>query len=349
MAKLKSVFEKFKQVKEQFIEEKTKKGGNQEYDSSAFFRPQAVKDEDRTKFKIRFLPVEESPTGKPWVQINYHMFKRHGDNKYIKVIDPRTFNPSAQNPIGDLAKKMFDSDNVIDQKLAKDLYRKPRYFTLVYVKEAPENQKDYVGKVLIYEAGKQIYDKLDAAIRDYDLCFWDPYKGQDFMLVLKMTNSKEKYPVYTDSSFIMGPSTPVSEDEKIMDEIGTKLETLKIKDLVIKKGDIKSGEELRELLEGGVKEAEINTSPAKDVMQNTAIENSPEPDFGEIGGVEEPAKTVAVAPAPQKVEAKASAKAPEAAKPAAKAPEATKAAEPAKKSSDAEIDVDFTADDFKFD
>jgi hypothetical protein len=336
MAKLKSVFEKFKQVKEQMVEEKSKKNGRQEYDSSMFFKPQAVKDQDRTKFKIRFLPVEESPTGKPWVQINYHMFERHGDNKYIKVIDPRTFDASAQNPIADMAKKLFDSPNALDQDLAKKLYRKPRYFTFVYVKEAPENQKEYEGKVLIFEAGKQVFDKLDGAINDYDLCFWDPYKGQDFLLVLKTTGAKDKWANYSDSSF-MGAPSPISEDEKVMDSIGTQLETLKIRDLVVKKEGVKSGAELKALLEGGVKEAEVNASPAKDVMENKAIESTP--DFGDIETTA-PKKTEVQPKVEAKVEAKASAKAPEAAKPAAPAP--------AKKDDDTEFNVDFNEADFKF-
>lgn len=280
MGKLKSVIDKFKQVK-QAVEEEKKKGSNS-YNDELFFKPQAVNGEEKTKFKLRFLPVEESPSGKPWIQINYHMFERPGDNKYVKCIDPRTFDPKAQNPIADLAKKLFESDNALDQDMARKYYRKARYFTLVYVKEAPENQKELEGKVLIFEAGVKVFNKLDVAIKDYDMCFWDPYKGRDFMLILRKTG-KDKWANYDDSSFI-GQDGPISSDEKVMENVGDALEKLKIKDVVIGKEGIKSGVQLKELLEAGLNGGapKVDERPAKEMISGKTVSTTAtDVDFGD--------------------------------------------------------------------
>lgn len=331
MAKLKSVMERFNQVKQAIADEKTKKPQSQSYDNELLFKPVAVQGEERTKFKIRFLPVEESPTGKPWVQINFHMFMRPGDNKYIKVIDPRTFDPKAQNPIADLAKKLFDSNNAVDQENARNFYRKPRYFTLVYVKEAPENQKQFEGKVLVYEAGKQVFDKLNAAINDFDMCFWDPYKGRDFVLILKQ-KGKEKWADYTDSNFI-GSDCAITNDEKVLERIAVDLEKIKIKTAVIDREGVKSGAELKELLDGGMKAVAANASPARDMTDGgSAVVSTDDVDFGNT-----------------EVETKPTPKAPKAATSAPKQSAAPKEVEKPKEVETAEISADVNEDEFNID
>jgi hypothetical protein len=291
---LKSVLEKFQKVKETIKEEKEKK--NNSYENELVFKPVHVKGEEKTKFKLRFLEVAESSTGKPWVQLNYHMFERLGDGKYVKVIDPRSpifGNPKAENPISDRASELFKSDNPLDKDLAKKMFKKARYFTLVYVKEAPESQKEYEGKVLIYEAGKQIFDKLDSAINDYDMCFWDPYQGRDFLLVLK-TKGQENWPDYTESNWI-GVDGPISKDEKVMEKIGEQLEKITIKKGIIEKEGVKSGDELLELLDGGLKKKEGSakkpvSKPTKELTSNETVDEtiSADVDFGEVKEEEKP-------------------------------------------------------------
>jgi hypothetical protein len=333
----KSSLESFQKVREAVLQEKKKVVTENNYGNDLFFKPALVKNEEKTKFKIRFLEVAESPIGKPWIQINYHMFERQGDNKYIKVIDPRTFDPKAENPIADRAKALFDSENALDKKMGSVYYRKPRYFCFVYIKEAPENQKDLVGKVLIYEAGVKIYNKLKAAIDDQELCFYDAFAGRDFALIMRPNPTNEKWPNYDDSLFI-GSDCPISNDKAKMEEISAALDKLSIKSTILAKDPIKSGAELKELLEGGTKPAgaksEKSSRPAQDLVSGKAVSTT----AGDVDfGTDDVVHTPAAKPTEKKVEAT---KAPE--KKVEAKVESTETDVPAD-----EFNVNFSDEDFK--
>lgn len=315
----KSVMDDFKKIKAAIKEDGEKKGGS--YNNPLVFKPVAVKGEEKTKFKIRFLPVAESKIGKPWIEIRYHMFERDGDNKYVKVIDPRSINKDAKNPINDLASRLWKSDNALDKEKAKKYFGKQRYFTLVYVKDAPENQKDYIGKVLVYEVGKQIYDRLSSAIDEYDMCFWDPFKGKDFLLIIAPKGGEENWPDYTQSNFF-GNDGPISTDDKEMENIEKQLEAITIKSAIIEKEGVKSAAELEELLTGGLKAAGKNsdtgtglTGESESTPAPAATRPTPKPsgkaapDFGDTN----------VAAQPPKVEPKTTPKVEPKAEPAASA------------------------------
>lgn len=301
MAKFKSVIGDFKKVKQALAEEAEKKGG-QDYTNPNMFKPQRVKGEEKTKFRIRFLPVGESKIGKPWVSVRYHMFEREGDKRFVKVIDPKTFSRDAKNPIAEYATKLWNSDNAMDKERAKKMFSKERWFTLIYVKEAPENQKEYVGKVMIWEIGKQVFDILDAAIKDYDKYFWDPFKGTDFQIMIKGKGGENDWPDYTMSGWI-GGETPIVEDEKEMDRIATELETMTVKANIIDKDGVKTAAELEELLFGGLKVAEKSESEGESLTEDTPSKpvvekpskpagKSSTPDFGDANVAATPKKEV---------------------------------------------------------
>jgi hypothetical protein len=284
MAKFKSVISNFEKIKAA-VSEKEQKGGESSYDNSLLFKPKFVQGQDVTKFRIRFLPIEESVSGKPWMKVSYHMFERPGDNKFIKVIDPRSVDSKATNPISAYATKLWKSDNEIDKTMAKKLFSKDRYFTLVYVKTAPENQQQYVGKVLIYEIGQKLYEKLFITINEFEKCFWDPYKGQDFLLVVKETGDQnKKWPDYSSSDW-MGEAGQIVEDEKLMEKIADQAEKISIKAEIIEKSGIKTAAELNDLLFGGMEQLEGQqrqpSKPATELVSEVvATKKKAAPDFG---------------------------------------------------------------------
>ncbi len=284
MAKFKSVIPNFQAIKAA-VAEKEKKSEEPSYSNALIFKPKLVQGQDLTKFRIRFLPIEESSTGKPWVKVPYHMFERPGDGKFVKVIDPKMLNSKAANPISAYATKLWNGDNPLDKELAKKLFVKDRYFTLVYVKTAPENQQQYVGRVLIYEIGKKLYDKLFATINEFEKCFWDPYKGQDFLLVIKETgDEKKKWPDYSMSDWFGDSGTPIENDEKLMDKICGESEKVSIKAEIIDKEGVKTAEELTELLFGGTEQVGSAKTPSKPAVELVSevmtTKKKVEPDFG---------------------------------------------------------------------
>lgn len=247
--KLTSIKEQFSKVKEKLAqEEKKKEEGFSGPDW--LFKPTYAPNKKEAVFKIRFLPVPENTTGKPWVELRYHMFKRAGDGKYQKALDPRSIDPKAENPISDVVKELYASENPLDQKTAGDMRSKSRYFTLVYIKEAPENQQNLVGKVMVFEAGMQIFKKMDSAIKKFNMCFWDPYEGTDFILDMKETGDQtQKWPSYLESDFERKES-PIAED---LTEIEKVIGSIEIKKKLIEKDGIKTADQLREMMNGGMK------------------------------------------------------------------------------------------------
>lgn len=283
MAKFKSVIPNFQAIKAA-VAEKEKKS-EELYNNALVFKPKLVQGQDLTKFRIRFLPIEESSTGKPWVKVPYHMFERPGDGKFVKVIDPKMLDPKAPNPISAYATKLWNGDNPLDKEMAKKLFVKDRYFTLVYIKSAPENQQQYVGRVLIYEIGKKLYDKLFATINEFEKCFWDPYKGQDFLLVIKETgDEKKKWPDYSMSDWFGDSGTPIENDEKLMEKIAGEAEKVSIKAEIIEKEGVKTAAELTELLFGGTEHVEVAKTPSRPAVELVSevmtSKKKVEPDFG---------------------------------------------------------------------
>jgi hypothetical protein len=218
--------------------------------------------------------------------------------------------------------------------MAKLYYRKPRYFCLVYVKDAPENQKHFIGKVLIYEAGVKVFNKMKSAMEDQELCFWDAYKGRDFALIMRENPANEKWPNYDDSTFL-GTDCPIEADEKKMEEISAQVDKISIKEKILAKDPIKSGAELLELMDGGRNGvAKPSAKPAQELVSNKPVNTTKgDVDFGDIDVAHTPAAKKADVKTESKVEAKAE-------KPAEKKSSETDV--PAD-----EYDVNFSDEDFK--
>lgn len=275
---IKKNWNKIQKELEKEEEEKGNRGAKPEW----LFEPKREDGKAETLFRIRFLPIPGITT-KPYIELKYHLFIRAGDGRYIKVLDPKQFDKNAENPISDKVQILYKSDNKFDTDLAGKMRSKSRYFTLVYVKEAPSAQKDYEGKVLVYEAGYQLYQKWEAVRKKQDLCYWDPFEGADFLLTITETGNKnQKFPCYTQSEFDRKEG-PISDDEEEMEKIAKMIDALgDIKQKIIDKDGIRSGKELKELLEGGLKEVSdtVSSKSSKDLVSNDLVSDD-DPDFGE--------------------------------------------------------------------
>jgi hypothetical protein len=328
-----SIKSQFAKVKESLANEEKKGSKEGGFSNSWEFKPKIINGKD-AEFKIRFLPIE-TPTGRPWVEIRYHMFERSGDNKYIKCIDPRTFDTKAPNPIADKGWQLYKSDNPLDKDMASKFMSKRRYFTLVYVKSAPEDQKQFEGKVLVYEAGTQVYNKMKVAMEKFNLCFYDPFEGTDFILSIKETGTKaRKYPSYLESDFIR-ENGPIADTDEEMERIEAEIKKIDIKSLIIGKDKIPSEKQLLEYLDGGLKSITTDIDNSEEIVVS-------DDNMVEVDTVEEAPKKPT--PAPQ---AKATPTKPQPQKPVAAQPKP--AAAPVQEEEAKVDDIDINFDDINID
>ena len=224
MGQYKSAKKNFNALREKLKKEQESKnsGGKVEYDNSWKFKPALIG--AKSEYVVRFLPHVHVDDGmaEPWVKTFAHMFTRPSDGKYVYVTCPTTFDEKGFDkcPICTKAKALYAKENEASEAEAGKLYRKPRYHINVYVKEDARTGDDsQKGKVLVWEFGQQIFDKLHDALVDQELDFYDPDEGNDFVIKVKQKGGFTNYEM---SHFSIKP-TSVSQDKqeaaRIMGEI----------------------------------------------------------------------------------------------------------------------------------
>ena len=84
-------------------------------------------------------------------------------------------------PICEKASALFKTEDKRDEELAHKMYKKQRFFLNILVVEDPrpaaENQK---GKVLVYEYGKKVQEKLEDAMVEQKIDIINPLAGHDY-------------------------------------------------------------------------------------------------------------------------------------------------------------------------
>jgi len=108
-------------------------------------------------------------------------------------------------PLTDLYYNMVNSKNAILQEKAKCLKYSKKYYSYVLVIE-DENQPELVGKVMIFQYGKTIKDKIlaekNGEISGVPCNVFDLTAGKDFVLLVKeIQTGDETYPDYKNSMF----------------------------------------------------------------------------------------------------------------------------------------------------
>jgi hypothetical protein len=116
---------------------------------------------------------------------------------------PKNFNEKCA--LTDLYYQMTNSKNAILQERAKMLKYSKKYYSYVLVLE-DEQQPELVGKILIFQYGKTIKDKIlaekNGEISGVGCNVFDLSQGKDFVLLVKeIQTGDETYPDYKMSMF----------------------------------------------------------------------------------------------------------------------------------------------------
>jgi len=191
--------------------------------SDGIYRVDLTKVKDKKKgyrSVVRFLPnlTKEGKVGQSAIEKITH----YVDIKNVKELSgwfdsPKNFNEKC--PLTDLYYNMQNSKNAILQERSKALKYSKKYYSYVLVIE-DENQPECVGKIMIFQYGKTIKDKIQAEkngeITGVPCNVFDLATGKDFvMLVKEISTGDDTYPDYKNSMFKPETSSlPIYNEEK---------------------------------------------------------------------------------------------------------------------------------------
>ena len=191
--------------------------------SDGIYRVDLTKVKDKKKgyrSVVRFLPnlTKDGKVGQSAIEKITH----YVDIKNVKELSgwfdsPKNFNEKC--PLTDLYYNMQNSKNAILQERSKSLKYSKKYYSYVLVIE-DDQQPECVGKIMIFQYGKTIKDKIQAErngeITGVPCNVFDLAAGKDFvMLVKEISTGDETYPDYKNSMFKPEVSSvPLYNEEK---------------------------------------------------------------------------------------------------------------------------------------
>ena len=182
---------------------------------SDFWKPTIEDGEDTVEYTIRFLPNPDAETSKPWVERAAHMFS-FPSGKFVYEPCPKKCKVG-KCPFCEAVDNLYATEDPAQEEIASKRYSRKRFFYYVQVVKDARDGGANEGKVLIYEAGAQVHNKIDKFIHDAELppkerLFYHPQYGTDFRLIVKR---KHNYPNYDDSTFARRPS-PMEVDGEVV-------------------------------------------------------------------------------------------------------------------------------------
>jgi len=157
---------------------------------------------------IRFLPnISENGVGDSSITKISHYVKMSTPELSGAFDSPRNFNPKAQCPLSNLYRTLTNSNNIVLKEKANALQYSVKDYSYVLILE-DEQQPHLVGKIMIFQYGPQIKDKIIAEskgeITGEECDVFDLANGKDFVLIAKEIKSDKTdkvYPDYKTSSF----------------------------------------------------------------------------------------------------------------------------------------------------
>lgn len=202
-----------------------------------------VKDKKKGyRSEIRFLPnlTKDGKVGQAAIEKITHYVDIKSSKELSGFLDsPKNFGEKCA--LTDLFYQLNNSKNAILQERAKMLKYSKKYYSYVLVL-ADEQQPECVGKIMIFQYGKTIKDKISAEkngeISGVGCNIFDLSAGKDFVLLVKeIQTGDETYPDYKMSMF--KPETtslplyfkekgifknvPVGSDGRVSAEVQTKI------------------------------------------------------------------------------------------------------------------------------
>jgi len=177
--------------------------------SDGIYRVDLSKCKDKKKgyrSVVRFLPnlTKEGKVGNLAIEKITHYVDIKNPKELSGFFDsPKNFNEKCA--LTDLYYQMTNSKNAILQERAKMLKYSKKYYSYVLVLE-DEQQPELVGKILIFQYGKTIKDKIlaekNGEISGVGCNVFDLSQGKDFVLLVKeIQTGDETYPDYKMSMF----------------------------------------------------------------------------------------------------------------------------------------------------
>ena len=177
--------------------------------NDGIYRVDLSKSKDKKKgwrSVVRFLPnlTKDSKVGQSAIEKVTHYVDIKQPRELAGWFDsPKNFNEKC--PLTDLYYVMQNSKNAILIEKSKQLKYSKKYYSYVLVIE-DEQQSELVGKILIFQYGKTIKDKIMAEkngeISGVGCNVFDLAAGKDFVLVVKeIQTGDETYPDYKMSMF----------------------------------------------------------------------------------------------------------------------------------------------------
>jgi hypothetical protein len=203
--------------KVEFLQERTTKN------SDGIYRIDMEKVKDKKKgwkSVIRLLPnlSKEGKVGQSAIEKITHYVDIKNNKELSGWFDsPKNF-PGEKCPLTDLFYQMKNSKNAILVEKAECLKYSKKYYSYCLIIE-DEQQPELVGKIMIFQYGKQISEKIKAEMNgdiSGEQCnVFDLSAGKDLTLIVKETGGTDSYPDYNSSAFKPNTSSlPIYNEEK---------------------------------------------------------------------------------------------------------------------------------------
>jgi hypothetical protein len=208
------------------LEKTEAKSDNKDFSNDYRWKPTIEKNEERVEYVIRFLPNPDANEKWHWVDRAAHMFE-FPSGKYVYEPCPKKAK-KGDCYFCEQVSELFNSGDMGKEALGKKRFAKKRFYhNVLIVKDERDGGKNE-GKVMVFEYGQQIHDKIIEFMGNKDLdpaerLYFHPTYGTDFRLVMTW---KSDYQNYEKSDFarrtsgikVNGEELNAADVEKFIDD-----------------------------------------------------------------------------------------------------------------------------------